>query len=272
MKIVPLNILRLNEIISEKISLNTVNTWQSDRSKSAKSSDTNLGKVAESVIENEIEQFANVQYLPYDVFRQNNFKKHAPFDGLLCSKEFDKSTLELFLSKINNEISNNAYGKISEQLKSDLENASIFTVEIKSTRIAARHRQPTATQENIISNIIKDDFLEYPKYIRIDKVGNITSLDKYFEYVKKEYFANDEKFSIADLRLIEKDNMRVFYIRIYVDEEANICYIPGFTTKKKFSKSFNVKHMPQIDKSEKAIYLSLSLSQAEPLEQITRFF
>ena len=272
MKIVPLNNLHLNEVVSEKISLNTVNTWQSDRSKSAKSRDTSLGKVAESVIENEIEKFENVQYLPYDDFRQNNFKKHAPFDGLLCSKDFDKTTLEIFLSRINNEISSNTYGKISEQLKSDLEKASIFTVEIKSTRITSRHRKPAGTQENIIANILKDDFLEYPKYMRTDKLGTITSLEKYFEYVKKKYFANEERFSISDLRLIERNNMRVFYIRIYVDEEAKICYIPGFTTKKNFSKSFNVKHMPQINKSEKAIYLSLSLIHAEPLEQITRFF
>ena len=64
----------LNEKI---ISSNTVNTWQKDRSMLDIGRDTNLGKIAENIISNYINYETSLNYLSYDEFRQNNYKKHA---------------------------------------------------------------------------------------------------------------------------------------------------------------------------------------------------
>ena len=81
---------------------NTENTWQKDRSFNEKESDSSIGKLAEDIIENYIkENRPDIIYFSYDKFRANNFKKHAPFDGLLFSKEIDKEIVNRFIKKIN---------------------------------------------------------------------------------------------------------------------------------------------------------------------------
>ena len=83
----------------------------------------------------------SVKYISYDTIRTDNFLKHAPFDGLLvdCNK-VSKTILAEKFEKINKEIAESSYGVISTELRAELYDAGIYTVEIKSTKVNDKKR------------------------------------------------------------------------------------------------------------------------------------
>ncbi len=103
------------------LSKNTQNTWQKDRKNNEKRADTNIGKLAENIFEQYLEkQIRSLRFFSYDSFRKDNFRKHAPFDGIILRNNYDKNIVRTYARKIISEIENNKYGIISDKLKIDL--------------------------------------------------------------------------------------------------------------------------------------------------------
>lgn len=253
------------------LSKNTQNTWQKDRKNNEKRADTNIGKLAENIFEQYLEkQIRSLRFFSYDSFRKDNFRKHAPFDGIILRNNYDKNIVRTYARKIISEIENNKYGIISDKLKIDLEKNEIFTVEIKSTRVSQRLRENTSSEEQIAENIINnDDFLDYPKYLRNDNDNKINSLQDYIEFCKKHRNLICETNNCENsIRTIEKNNMKYFYVRVYIDEIHKTAYIIGYIDKVFFSDNFFIKHMSKKGKSEKAIYLTNPLKNAKNIDEL----
>lgn len=174
---------------------NTNNTWQHDRDINEKKSDTLFGKVAEEILyQYMLENLKNeLGYIPYDLFRADEFKKHAPFDALLYDKNFvPYETVNYCIKSINEEISdeNNKYGTLSPKLRNFCFSNGIYTVEVKSTKVNStkmdsvkRFKEGTDLYySKLIDSILDDDFIAYPHFCRDNYY--IHSFDDYLNYVK----------------------------------------------------------------------------------------
>ena len=251
------------------IAENTVNTWQEKRSNVSKEEDTKMGKMAEDIFSAYIKHnMRNLTYLSYDDIRTNNFKKHAPFDGLIFNNtSIDMENLIKIIIEINDEITNDKWGKISDDLKIKCQKNHIYIVEIKSTRVTDRHKINSKVNLDIF---LKDDFLEYPKYLRTDKYDTINGFMEYVNFCKKyRDFVCSTDDCIADIKHEEKNNMRHLYARVYIDEQENIAYIIGCISNRTFINNAIIKKMPQWQKSELALYLATSLSNGVSIDKIS---
>jgi len=238
---------------------NTVNTWQENRTEQSKKDDTELGKLAEDIFTSYIKQnLQQIAYLSYDDIRTNNFKKHAPFDGLLFNNNININTLKELIDEINTEVTNDKWGKISDKLKLKCYQNHVYITEIKSTRIAKRHKD---SSDNIdLDVLLKDDFLEYPKYLRKDTYNTIHSYTEYIDFCKKyRGFVCKSGDCLLDIKKEEMLNMKHLYIRVYIDEYASNGYLIGCISHKTFIEKSEIKKMPQRNKSELALYLATSL-------------
>ncbi len=249
-----------NSLISD----NTVNTWQEDRSPEEKKADTEVGKKAEYAVELYIrDNLNNIEYIAYDNFRTNNFKKHAPFDGLLFDKKIDRNVVENLKKKINDEITKNKYGKISDSLKQELFKNEIYITEIKSTRITERLLSNSKIDLN---KILQDDFLTYPKFLRSHE--SINSINEYIKYcIDKKYlqcYENENCFE--KIKTIEFKNMQHIYIRVYIDIKNNDAYIIGFIESEQFISKLAIKRMKKINKSEYALYFYYPLKDGKDID------
>lgn len=245
---------------------NTEETWQPNRTNEDKVKDTKNGKLAEDIIESYIKKnIKNIIYLSYDEFRSNNYKKHAPFDGILFNKDTEKEKVKKYIDIINLQITNNQYGKIEDSLKTSLSDDGIYIVEIKSTRVNEVRHYTNGSVD--FQKLLKDDFLEYPKYLRVDDNGTINSLEDYILFCKKHRgFICKEEECIEKIIMEEYHNMRHIYIRVYIDEIQDIGYILGYINKRNFVQNMKLKKMSQKGKSEKALYLSCSLHNAKDID------
>jgi len=249
---------------------NTVNTWQEKRTNSSKQNDTKLGKLAEDVFASYIKQnMEHITYLSYDDIRTNNFKKHAPFDGLLFNnKIINISSLKKIIEEINSEITaGDKWGKISDELKLKCYKEHIFTTEIKSTRVAKRHKNNDGSV--IFDALLKDDFLEYPKYLRKDAYDSIHNYEEYANFCKKyRGFICKSDDCVSDIQKEELLNMRHLYIRIYIDESNLTAYLIGCISNKTFINNSVIKKMPQKEKSELALYIATPLTNGVNIDKI----
>lgn len=250
---------------------NTVETWQPNRTTTSKTNDTKLGKLAEDIISSYIKsKIPHVQYLSYDDFRTNNFKKHAPFDGLLFLSSIDVNTLKEITDEINIEITKDEYGKITDQLKYKSLIKHIYITEVKSTRITDRHKDHVGNVD--IDKLLNDDFLEYPKYLRVDRYNQINNFKDYIEFSKKYrgFICKSESTCEEDIKKIETANMRHIYIRVYIDEATRAGYIIGCINMQEFIKKSVLKKMKQFNKSEMALYLATSLRNGVDIDGIAQ--
>ncbi|WNL34475.1 hypothetical protein QT384_10215 [Arcobacter cryaerophilus gv. pseudocryaerophilus] len=252
----------------ETIIQTTQETWQKDRTEQSKKQDTELGKLAENIVEGYIKtNMKDITYLSYDDFRKDEFKKHAPFDGLIYNK---KTTVKIqyVINAINKEVGDNQYGKISDGLKNKLHQNKIYIVEVKSTRVSEQ-RHFVANKIDL-DKLLEDDFLEYPKYLRVDKFDTMNNMEAYIDFCKKyrSFKCNDNLDCLNKIKNEELSNMRHVYIRVYIDIKNSIGYIIGYITNAEFIKNLNLKKMVQPGKSEKALYLSCSLRNASDLEEL----
>lgn len=253
--------LELNSKETDLIAHYTQNTWQLDRSQTVKKSDTTLGKTAEMAVFKYIKKNLNqLQYLPYDYFRVDNCKKHAPFDGLIFKKDINNNILKNIIDKINQQVSLVKHGQIDALLKQECLHHHIYTVEIKSTRITSRHYNSNILNLN---KILNDDFLEYPKYTRTDPYNIIHNLDDYIRFIHQSTGLHQSK---EDILLEEKRNMKHIYIRVYIDESQSIAYIIGCISYKTFIQKGMIKRMPQTNKSEYAVYWACPLHNGESID------
>ncbi len=250
---------------------NTVETWQHNRSVKEKTENTRMGKLSEDIVSAYIKKnISHISYISYDSFRTNGFKTHAPFDGLIFNTASNVDILKDITKKINNEVARNKYGKISDKLKFECYSNRIYIVEIKSTKITKRHRNYLGKVD--INKILTDDFLEYPKYLRIDKNNAVGTFSEYVDFCKKYmgFSCKNEKTCEIDIRQEERSNMRHIYIRVYIDVDEESAYIVGCIHMQDFIKTAVLKKMKQFDKSEMALYLATSLKNGSSIDNLSK--
>lgn len=260
-----------------KIAAHTANTWQANRGAAEKGRDTKQGKQAEQAVSLFFSKYQSyVKYISYDTIRADDYLKHAPFDGVLINTKnvTDKTITEIF-AKINQEIAEGSYGNITPELRAEMHDAGIFTVEIKSTKVNDKKRSAANfssyndnTQiKSLLTAICQDDFLTYPHFKRTGDCD----WNSYCLYVQRRI---PELLSLTGITLknavkeIELANMDDFYIRVYMDEIHQKALILGFITKEDFMDSPYIKKMILWGKSENAVYLAKNLSARKPLEAL----
>ena len=121
--------VNINNLVS-----NTANTWQVNRSEQEKKADTELGKFAENSVISALEYLGIYKYHSYDSFRTDNFKYHAPFDGLLCNN-LNSELVDL----INTSVKEDG-NKLNSTIRGKIRNMNALTVEVKSTRLAKKYK------------------------------------------------------------------------------------------------------------------------------------
>lgn len=252
----------------QKIAGHTVNTWQQDRGNEERYNNTVQGKLAEYALEQYLEQQTSIRYLSYDKFRKDDFKKHAPFDGLIFSIKQKREILNQCTKEINIEVYNNAAGQISERMRERLEAHGVFTVEIKSSQLRDKdyrgvqhleHPRTTEDYKNIIENIKKWDYFVYPHYTR--RSNQISSFYEYAEQVRRqsEYSNLGNQEFLKKLMLKEFWNACDVYTRLYFDYKTNEIIIPGYMLKSWFYHNPKIGKMPG-GKSGMALYYMRSIS------------
>lgn len=266
-------IINFDDIIADKnlnihkLVVNTFNTWQKGRTTYQKESDTNIGKIAEFAVATAFRIFNIPIYYPYDSFRKDNFKLHAPFDALLCEC-LEDDLVEL----INSSVKKNG-PKLSPEVRKQIRKFNAFTVEIKSTRLAKKYKERAhftdynnpKEVENLFSELDSLDFLTYPFFLR---EGDL-NFENYCKFVKDKIglssIDNDLK---KDVLKIEKENSDDVYIRVFIDEDARKAIIMGWVDKKTFYENASLMKLIQKGKSEKALYFVCPLRMGRPLADI----
>ena len=112
----------------------TVNTWQYGRSNAEKSADTKFGKFGEDTVVTLFNKLNIDGYYSYDCFRTDDFEKHAPFDGIF-TKNFNQQLFDFINEKVNTE-----GNRLSIDTREVIRKYNAYTVEIKSTRLAAKYK------------------------------------------------------------------------------------------------------------------------------------
>lgn len=265
-----------NDAVSQIVS-HTANTWQANRGTAEKGRDTKQGKQAEQAVSLFFSKYhTSVKYISYDTIRNDNFLKHAPFDGVLvdCNKVSNTTLTEKF-AKVNKEIAEGSYGVITPELRAELYDAGIFTVEIKSTKVNDKKRTAasfssygeTVQIKNLLTAICADDFLTYPHFRRTGDYD----WNSYCSYVQRRVPELSSFTGVAlqnAVKEIELANMDDFYIRVYMDEIHKKALILGFITKEDFMELPYIKKMILWGKSENALYLAKKLTARKPLEDL----
>lgn len=280
-----------------KIVEKTENTWQSLRTLEQKFEDTVVGKLAEKALKNFIELENKNIVLPnlglltteeynnlnlnqysiafYDDFRQDDFSQHNDIDLIISP---NNPLLLLTMQRIIEEskLNSKKFFSLSNNLKKSLKDNNVLIGEVKATRITERH---LVDNEINFEKIFKDDFLEYPLFLRKTNNINFNEID-YFSYVKENFYKSDQSFDMNKLIELEKAHLKDFYIRIYVDKIQKVndneikttCFIVSAITNKNFIKNnLNLKKMPQKNKSENALYLFTPLSQGTRLKNFLKY-
>lgn len=69
------------------IAHNTTNTWEPDRNFDELLNNTLQGKIVEDMFESYVKaKDEGIEYSSYDIFRTDNYRIHAPIDGILYQK------------------------------------------------------------------------------------------------------------------------------------------------------------------------------------------
>ena len=259
------NTINNTDVSIQKIVNNTVNTWQPNRGINETTENTLQGKVAEYGFERYVSEYDNFLYKPYDKFRNDEFKKHAPFDGLIYKKK--NTAIDSLVEDILLDVENDAYGRISLSTRNKLRENKVYTVEIKSTKVSEKKINCSVLNgqlvyKNLIEEIKKDDFLYYPHYTR--KSNTIKNFDDYCIWVKNnipEFNAIDYNLFINRLMEVEVSHANNILVRIYVlnDNKNPKTLIIGYLLREELFSQHQIKHFYQEGKSELPIYYYCSL-------------
>lgn len=254
----------------KNIVANTVNTWQRGRSEQEKTADTQLGKMAEDVVMATLETIGINDYHSYDCFRTDNFKSHAPFDGVLCSN----------LTKELKQVINNAVQiegpHLSAKTRNFLRSKGVRTVEIKSTRLTDKYKQRNnftsysdeSGLERLYNYLMTLDYLTYPYYTRYGDM----SYSEYCNYVERRIKTGLSGSKLeSHVRQIELDNATDIYIRVFMDESEKKALVMGWIDRETFFNPPETQKLFKRFKSEIPLYFVKSLKFGYPLEQISPF-
>lgn len=252
-----------------KIVSNTQNTWQLNRSNKEKYADTKLGKLAEEVVIKALEYYKINNYYSYDKIRDDNFKSHAPFDGII-TRTIDNQIISL----INNAVKKEG-PKITAITRQALRNLNVRTVEVKSTRISEKYKnkvkfisyEDNESIVNLLNYLNSLDFLSYPFFTRY---GNM-SFSEYCLFVKKRINSNLNGIELKEyVRKIELENSSDIFIRIFIDESLSKAIIMGYIDKYEFFNPPELKKLVLYGKSEVPLYFVKSILKANPIKNILK--
>lgn len=280
------NELDLNQSI---ITNHTENTWEKNRDKNEISKNTQQGKIIEEFFadlidyKNSISNNIKLEYITYDQIRQDEFKKHAPFDGLLFRQ--GNPYIKEVIDKINEYISTNKYGKLNSNIINFCTKHKVYLIEIKSSKIPdkiydeakknyIKHLNNTTFQRDVISSLKKLDLFKYPVFTRNN--GSIIHDTKdYLQWVKDNiYFMkgkNDKE--ILDYEINESLNL---YTRIFIDDkkidknngkQIFIGYFLGYVLGYEFYHPLTIMNFPS-NKSKDAIYATYPISKSRKFESL----
>lgn len=266
-------VLDYKNIINDNLNIDylsdhTKNTWQSDRSDKDKLSDTLIGKHAEAAVETALKIIGITDYHSYDSFRIDNFKEHAPFDGVICNKNC-KEIFDLVNATVKEK-----GNKLSIEVRKEINRLGGKTVEIKSTRLAQKYKDRVEFTgynsakkiEALIESLMRLDFLTYPFFTRY---GDMT-FDQYCWYAETKHLhtflrGEDLKKYVADY---EKDNSADIYIRVFMDEDSSKALIMGWIDKDTFYTNPKTHKLILDGKSEVPLYFVQKLNRGFPIFQI----
>jgi hypothetical protein len=263
----------------QTISQNTSNTWQTDREQGEIVSNTVQGKVVEDMFDdyiNHLQKESTITYVSYDNFRKDNYRKHAPIDGLLFQE--GNSYIEAAKEGITKDVFTSEFGKLSPTTRTALREWSIFTVEIKSSQIpnhvysSLSNFNKLSTQERLINELRKLDFFVYPTYTR-NKGSRIHNFEEYVNYIESEQiYAKGwarEKL-VAHLLEVERNNSANICTRIFVDylsTDSFIGYFLGYALGRDFFDNPTIMNMPG-KKSGNAVYFSHKIAPCASMGEL----
>lgn len=241
----------------ERIALHTANTWQTNRTFKDKTKDTQLGKLAEHIVEQSFDFYGVKNYITYDSFRLDSFELHAPFDGV-----FYHGDMEDIARIVYEDLK--VYGaKLSANTRNLLREKGVKTVEIKSTRISQKYKDKVGFKDykesesidKLISYLNSLDYIMYPFYKR-EGSYNYTYGD-YCNYIKYRLKLDYNGKELAEeVKKIELENATDIYLRVFIDEIEKIAIVMGYITREKLLENPEIKKLIQIGKSERTIYFA----------------
>lgn len=264
-------LLDFDEVEVEKININglvnnTVNTWQANRSIAEKRADTEIGKFAEVAVISALKIYGTNCYYSYDSFRTDNYKLHAPFDGLLI-KELKTDLVSLINKSIISEGT-----KLSSDTREKIRQSGGFTVEVKSTRLAQKYKDRVGFHnyenneelKSLLNELNSLDFLTYPYFTRY---GDMT-FDQYCWFAETHYLHTYKRGQeLRDyVTQIELSNAADFYIRVFVDEIEKKVLIMGCLDRYSFFAKPKTQKLVLPGKSEIPLYFVKSIKDGHPLE------
>ena len=252
----------------EHIVRHTHNTWEHDRPLSEIRKNTVQGKSAEFVLQRLMEEYSRLRYRSYDAIRNDGFRKHAPFDGVIFDARISEAVLDEAFRRIRADVDGSPgdSGTISVRTREFLRNSGIFTLEIKSSRLQDPRDYRTMKRkvkgersgedyEALCAHIRSAyDYFVYPHYCR-DHRG-ITNFYEYASYVKRQHPEFESCSAGPFLRRLmrtEWDNACDVYTRVFFDVLSDEILIPGYVTKDSFFQEPRIRKMPT-PKSGNAIY------------------
>ncbi len=267
-----------NDGVAARIADNTAQTWQQNRGRQETLNNTIQGKTAEELFHQYMLQNSpEIHLLSYDEIRNDNYTKHAPFDFLAWNEDCD---IDAIVRSVQRDIArSDRYVRISQETRALCRDENVKILEVKSTKITDRHkkqckfnvsRNSDLPKVNALAEVIlDDDYLTYPLFCR--------------KTTKDDYSVNDyiELLRSRSIRVWDEAGMRRFetsaqladaFVRVYVDEAANVGFVVGWIDKRRFYDNAVIKKMPQRGKSELALYFAASLRTGCDIDDFSDLF
>ncbi len=238
----------------------TVNTWQYGRSYVEKQKDTELGKLAEDAVISVFNQLGIEGYHSYDSFRGDEFKLHAPFDGVFTEK-LTKEIIDFINESVQEE-----GNRLSIETRNQLRSYNAYTVEVKSTRLASKYKQRAnfSTYDNIdsltrlVDSLMNLDYLTYPHFTRYGDM----SFNQYCNFVEKRLntgLSGDDLFNY--IKNLELSYATDIYIRVFMDEVEKKALVMGWIDRNTFFNPPETHKLILPGKSEVPLYFVKALKK-----------
>lgn len=278
----------IDDALIDKITDNTVETWQPDRKQNERKNNTAQGKAAEEIFKGVLKKFFpnTISFKAYDDIRNDHLKKHAPFDFLVW--ETGKTDIGLIEQSIKNDIVNtkNDFVKLSDYTRKLCEESNVKIVEVKSTKVrdalkrGCNFNGDYNNRDEVLKlvNEIKrhDDIFCYPYYKRSDIAPDYSIYD-YCNFVKSHertlegYTGEQLREKVIDLELAHQ--CCDIFVRVYIDKIARRGIVIGWIQREKLlDYSVDFKKMIQADKSERALYFAKNLRKVNGIESFPQIF
>lgn len=266
----------------------TAETWQPDRPKKERECNIEQGKIAEEITERFIRQYYSqeLSLKTYDEIRNDDFKKHAPFDFLLWKT--GTVNIAFIEEAIRQDIARtpNKFVKLSNVTRRLCRTLGVKIVEVKSTNIRNDLKVEsdfTGDYDNVksVQKLLetirrKDDVFCYPKLKRRESDPGYC-LDDYCREVQERFSEFDGcKGENLRRRVIawECENQCCdIFVRVYLDRPAKKGFVIGWMQKEELlDDTVQFKRMRQKNKSELALYFAKNLGETKGIDCLAQAF